>query len=292
MNRAILRNPITLALGALFAAFLSLSTFAIVPETEQAVVLRLQNPIRTVNEYRPGEVFGRTGAGVIAKVPFFDRIVWVDKRVLNVEQEDQQVLSSDQLRLQVDAFARFRVVNPLRMVVTAGSETRVTEALRPLLGNAIRNELGRQPFAMLLTPGRSQVMENIQVRLQRLASQYGVQIVDVRIRHVDLPTGSPLESTLQAMRTAREQQSATIKAQGAREAQIIRARADAEAARIYAEAFNKDPGAYDFYRAMQSYRRTFGVDGGSTEGNGQTSIILSPGNSYLRQFGGRGEAGR
>jgi membrane protease subunit HflC len=130
-------------------------------------------------------------------------------------------------------------------------------------------------------------MENIQTNLQRLASQYGVQIVDVRIKHADLPTGSPLESTLQAMRTAREQQSATIRAQGQREAQIIRARADAEAARIYAEAFNKDASAYDFYRAMQSYRRTFGADGGPTEGNGPTSIILSPGNSYLRQFGGR-----
>lgn len=289
MNRAIFRNPIFAAAAALLAAVLAASTFAIVPETAQAVVLRLQNPVRTVNQYRPGEVFGRTEAGVIAKIPFIDRIVWVDKRVLNVEQDNQQVLSSDQLRLEVDAFARFRVVDPLRMVTTAGSEARVTESLRPLLGNAIRNELGRQPFAVLLTPGRSQVMDNIQNGLQRLASQYGVQIVDVRIKHADLPSGSPLESTLQAMRTARQQQAATIRAQGQREAQIIRARADAEAARIYAEAFNKDASAYDFYRAMQSYRRTFGVDGGPTEGNGPTSIILSPGNSYLRQFGGRGQ---
>ena len=287
MNAAILRSPVFLGIAALFAAILAASTFAIVDETEQAVVLRLQNPVRTVNEYKPGEVFGRTGAGVIAKIPLLDRVVRVDKRVLNVEQDNQQVLSSDQLRLEVDAFARFRVVDPLRMVVTAGSEERVTESLRPLLGNAIRNELGRQPFAVLLTPGRSQLMENIQTNLQRLASQYGVQIVDVRIKHADLPTGSPLESTLQAMRTAREQQSATIRAQGQREAQIIRARADAEAARIYAEAFNKDASAYDFYRAMQSYRRTFGADGGPTDGNGPTSIILSPGNSYLRQFGGR-----
>jgi membrane protease subunit HflC len=287
VNAAIFRSPVFLGIAALFAAILAASTFAIVDETEQAVVLRLQNPVRTVNEYKPGEVFGRTGAGVIAKIPLLDRVVRVDKRVLNVEQDNQQVLSSDQLRLEVDAFARFRVVDPLRMVITAGSEERVTESLRPLLGNAIRNELGRQPFAVLLTPGRSQLMENIQTNLQRLASQYGVQIVDVRIKHADLPTGSPLESTLQAMRTAREQQSATIRAQGQREAQIIRARADAEAARIYAEAFNKDASAYDFYRAMQSYRRTFGADGGPTEGNGPTSIILSPGNSYLRQFGGR-----
>jgi membrane protease subunit HflC len=288
VNAAVFRNPVVLGVAALFAVILSAMTFAIVPETEQAVVLRLNNPVRTINEYRTGEVFGRTGAGVIAKIPFIDRIVWVDKRVLNVEQDNQQVLSSDQLRLEVDAFARFRVVDPLRMVITAGTEARVTESLRPLLGNSIRNELGRQPFAVLLSKDRERVMDNIQVGLQRLASQYGVEIVDVRIKHADLPSGSPLDSTLQSMRTAREQQAATIRAQGQREAQIIRARADAEAARIYAEAFNKDAPAYDFYRAMQSYRRTFGADGGPTKDNGSTSIILSPDNSYLQQFGGRG----
>lgn len=288
MNRALLRNPVALGIAALFAIILIAATFAIVPETKQAVILRLQEPVNVVNEYRRGEVFGQTEAGVIARIPFIDRIVWVDKRVLDVEQDNQQVLSSDQLRLEVDAFARFRVVDPLRMVVTAGSETRVTETLRPLLGNAIRNELGRQPFSVLLSPERGRIMDNIQAGLQRTASLYGVQIVDVRIKHADLPDGSPLDSALQQMRSAREQQAATIRAQGQREAQIIRARADADAARIYAEAFNKDAEAYDFYRAMQSYRRTFGVDGGA-EPQGSTSVILSPNNEYLRRFEGRGQ---
>ena len=288
MSPALFRNPIALGILGLLLVILAAATFAVVPETKQAVILRLQEPVRTINEYRSGEQFGRTGAGLIARIPFFDRLVWVDKRVLNVEQEDQQVLSSDQLRLQVDAFARFRVVDPLLMVNTARSETGVTDALRPLLGNAIRNELGRQPFAILLTPRREQVMNNIQRELDRVARQYGVQIVDVRIKHADLPSGSPLESTLQRMRTARQQQAATIRAQGQKEAQIIRAQADANAARIYAEAFNKDAGAYDFYRAMQSYRRTFGADGGPNP-SGQTSVILSPNNDYLRQFNGRGQ---
>lgn len=288
MNRALLRNPITLGILALLGVILAAATFAIVPETKQAVILRLQTPVRTVNAYQPNEVFGRTGAGLIARLPFFDRLVWVDKRVLDVEQPNQQVLSSDQLRLEVDAFARFRVVDPLRMVVTAGSEQRVTDALRPLLGNAIRNELGRQRFATLLSQGRDEVMENIQRELQRVASQYGVQIVDVRIRQAELPSGSPLESTLQRMRTARQQQAATIRAQGQKEAQIIRAEADANAARIYAEAFNKDSEAYDFYRAMQSYRRTFGADGGPPP-EGSTNVILSPNNSYLRNFQNRGQ---
>ena len=288
MNSALLRNPISLGILALLAVILAAATFAIVPETKQAVILRLQEPVRTVNAYQSNEVFGRTGAGLIARIPFIDRLVWVDKRVLDVEQPNQQVLSSDQLRLEVDAFARFRVVDPLRMVITAGSEQRVTDALRPLLGNAIRNELGRQRFATLLSQGRDEVMENIQRELQRVASQYGVQIVDVRIRQAELPSGSPLESTLQRMRTARQQQAATIRAQGQKEAQIIRAEADANAARIYAEAFNKDSEAYDFYRAMQSYRRTFGADGGPPP-EGSTNVILSPNNSYLRNFQNRGQ---
>lgn len=288
MNRALFRNPIALGILALLAVILAAATFAIVPEERQAVILRLQEPVRTINPYRPGEVFGRTGAGLIARVPFLDRLVWVDKRVLDVEQPNQQVLSSDQLRLEVDAYARFRVVDPLKMVKTAGSEQRVTDALRPLLGNAIRNELGRRPFAVLLSPQRDQVMNNIQRELQRVASQYGVQMVDVRIRQAELPSGSPLESTLARMRTARKQQADTIRAQGAKEAQIIRAGADANAARIYAEAFNKDAAAYDFYRAMQSYRRTFGADGGQRP-EGSTNIILSPNNSYLRNFENRGQ---
>lgn len=288
MNSALLRSPIALGVLTLLAVILAAATFAIVPETKQAVILRLQEPVRTVNAYQSNEVFGRTGAGLIARIPFIDRLVWVDKRVMDVEQPNQQVLSSDQLRLEVDAFARFRVVDPLRMVITAGSEQRVTDALRPLLGNAIRNELGRQRFATLLSQGRDEVMENIQRELQRVASQYGVQIVDVRIRQAELPSGSPLESTLQRMRTARQQQAATIRAQGQKEAQIIRAEADANAARIYAEAFNKDAEAYDFYRAMQSYRRTFGADGGPPP-EGSTNVILSPNNSYLRNFQNRGQ---
>ncbi|WP_203310194.1 MULTISPECIES: protease modulator HflC [Sphingomonas] len=286
------RNPVTLGLAALVAVILLAATVTIVPETQQVVVLRFEQPVRTVNAWRSGEVFGRTGAGLIARIPFVDRLVWLNKRILDVDYDNQQVLSSDQLRLEVDAFARFRIVDPLKAVNATGStsstETRITDALRPLLGSSIRNELGNQPFATLLSPERDQVMDNIQARLQRLASQYGVQIVDVRIKHADLPDGSPLDRALARMRTAREQQATTIRAQGNKEAQIIRADADAQAARIYAQSFTKDAGFYDFYRAMQSYRRTFGAAGGQAP-EGSTSIILSPNNSYLREFEGKGK---
>lgn len=290
MNATLWRNPIALGFAALILVIIAAATFAIVPETEQVVVLRFEKPIRTVNVWHAGEVFGSTGAGLIARVPFVDKLVWVNKRVLDVDYDNQQVLSSDQLRLEVDAYARFRIIDPLKAVnatgSTASTEIRVTEALQPLLGTSIRNELGKQSFAILLTPERDQVMDNIQVRLQKLASQYGVEIVDVRIKHADLPSGSPLDSALQRMSTARKQQADTIRAQGQKDAQIIRAQADADAAQVYAQSFSKDPEFYDFYRAMQSYRHTFGADGGPAV-EGSTSLILSPNNAYLKQFEGR-----
>ncbi|MDQ2878055.1 MAG: protease modulator HflC [Pseudomonadota bacterium] len=285
MSAVSFRNPIALGIAALFVLILLASTFTIVPETKQAVILRFEVPQRTVNEYHAGERFGYTGAGLIAKVPFLDRIVWVDKRVLDVDYDHQQVLSSDRQPLEVDAYARFRVVNPLRMVVTARSEQGVTDALRPLLGTAIRNELGNQPFATLLSPERDKVMDNMRTRMQRFASQYGVQIVDVRIKHADLPDGSPLDSALTRMKTERDQQAQTIRAEGNRDAQIIQADAEAQAANTYAQAFNQDPQFYDFYRAMQSYRLTFGADSNAATGSSQ--IILSPNNDYLKQFEGR-----
>ncbi|MBX3595596.1 protease modulator HflC [Sphingomonas sp.] len=285
MSGAVSR-PVILVGVVLVALFVLLSTAFIVPETKQAVILQLEKPVRTINAYKPGEQFGRTtDAGLKFKVPFLQRVVWVDKRVLDIDLENQPVLSTDQLRLEVDAFARFRVVDPLKMVVTAGSEARVASQLGPLFGSALRAELGKRPFAALLSPERTQVMDNIQAGLQRYASQYGVQIVDVRIKHADLPSGSPLESALNRMATARQQEATTIRANGQKDAQIIRADADAKAAEIYAASFNKDPQFYDFWRAMQSYRATF--LGNGRDANGETSIILSPENDYLREFRGR-----
>jgi membrane protease subunit HflC len=281
------KNPVALGIAALLLVILAAATFAIVPETKQAVVYRLAQPIRVVNRYQPGELPGNSGAGLIARVPFLDRITWVDKRTLDLDLENTPVLSSDQLRLNVDAFARFRVVDPRLMLATAGGEEGVQNQLRPLFGSTLRNELGKVPFARLLTAERDQVMDNIQTGLDRRARQYGVEIVDVRIKQAELPEGTPLDSALRRMQTARQQEAITITAEGQRQARVVQADADAEASRIYAQSFGKDADFYDFYRAMQSYRRTF-VSDGSGEGRGATSIILSPNNSYLREFEGRG----
>lgn len=276
-----IRHPVALALSMIALLLLIGSTVAIVPETRQGVVVRFGDPKKIVNRYLPNEDFGKTGAGIILRWPFVDQIVWIDKRVLSVEMERQQVLSTDQLRLQVDAFARYRIVDPLRMYIAAGNEERVSDALRPILGSALRNELGKRPFAALLSPERGQVMDNIEAGLNRVARQYGAEIVDVRIKRADLPDGAPLESAFTRMRTAREQEALTIRAQGAKQAQIIRAEADANAARIYSESFGKDPQFYDFYRAMQAYRFTF-----APERQGSTSMLLSRENDFLKQFQG------
>ena len=279
------RPVIGWAIAAIAAALVVSSTIAVVPETKQALVIRFGKPEQVYNAYRPNEDFGQSGAGVIFKLPFVDQLQWVDKRVLDFDMERQSVLSTDQLRLEVDAYARYRIVDPLRMAQRAGTERRVEEALRPILGSSLRNELGKRPFVALLSPERGAVMNNIQNRLNRVARQYGAQIVDVRIKRADLPDGTPLESAFERMKTAREQEALSIRAEGTKQAQIIQAEADAQAAATYAESFNKDPDFYNFYRAMQSYRMTFGIDNPNAAGT--SNLILSPDNEYLREFRGR-----
>lgn len=287
MNPA-LRNPIAIAFATIVLLILAGATFANVPETKQAVIVRFGQPQRTINAYRPGEEFGRTGAGLIARVPFIEQIRWIDKRILSLDMERQQVLSTDQYRLQVDAFARYRIVDPLRMYVSAQTEARLGDQLKPILGSAIRNELGKRPFAALLSAERGEMMSHIKAALNHAAAQYGAEIVDVRIKRADLPNGVPLTSAFDRMKSAREQEATSIRAQGYKQAQIIRAEADADAAKTYAAAFGKDPQFYDFYRAMQSYRTTFAGEGqAANEQGGGTNIILSPDNDYLREFRGK-----
>jgi len=263
-----------------------LGSFPIVPETKEAVVVRFGKPTRILNQYQPGRPIGAAGAGLGFRIPFVDQLVWIDKRVQDVDMQPQQVLSTDQRRLQVDAFARYRIVDPLLMYIRAGSEEQLRDQLRPILGSEVRNELGRIEFASLLTPERQGIMDSVRTSLNRIARQYGVQVLDVRIKRTDLPDGAPLSAAFDRMRTAREQEARSIRAQGSKQAQIIQAEADAEAAQTYAASFGKDPEFYDFYRAMQSYRATFVGDPKNPVA--QTNIILSPQNDYLKQFAGRG----
>ena len=285
MTDFIRRRPLLSAVIAFVLLFVLIGSFPIVPETKQAVVVRFGKPVRILNRYSPGSPIGSPGAGISWRLPFAEQVVWIHKRVQDVDMQRQQVLSPDQRRLEVDAFARYRIVDPLLMYIRARSEAQLKEQLRPILGSEVRNELGRISFAALLTPERQGIMQDVRTSLNRIAKQYGVESIDVRIKRTDLPDGTPLQSAYDRMRTARQQEARSIRAQGAKQAQIIRAQADADAASTYAASFGKDPDFYDFYRAMQSYQTTFVGDG--QEKPAPTTVVLSPQNDYLREFTGR-----
>ena len=140
MTDFIRNRPLLSGIGGLVLLFVLFSAFPIIPETKQAVVVQFGKPDR---------ILGGTRAGINFRIPFVDNIVWVDKRVQSVDMDRQQVLSTDQRRLEVDAFARYRIVNPLQMYISAGDEEQLRKALVPILGSEIRNELGKQPFALL-----------------------------------------------------------------------------------------------------------------------------------------------
>ena len=249
----------------------------VVPEEEQVVIVRTGEPVGTINTPN-----GQMGAGLHWRWPFVDKVVRVEKRLLDLEMNDEEVLSNDQQRLLVNAYARFRITDPVRMVERAGSTEGVRTALEPILNSVLRQELGRRTFQAMLTAERGSALQNVRANLDRQAQQYGAEVVDVQITRTDLPE-APLQSAFTRMESDRQREARTIRAQGGRDARIIRAEADAEAARIYADAFGKDANFYDFYRAMQSYDATFA----SENGDAASSIILSPDNEYLQQFRGR-----
>ncbi|WP_027442556.1 protease modulator HflC [Erythrobacter cryptus] len=277
----LLRNTKALLIGGIVLAVALMSSIVIVPETHQAVVIRTGQPVRIFNMFRPNQPYGQTGAGLNWRIPFVEQVQMIDRRVLDLDMERTQVLSNDQQRLQVDAYARYRIIDPVKLVERAGSERQLEAQLLPILTSVLRQELGRRPFAALINAERGTAMANITRALDAQARNYGAQVLDVRIKAADLPEGRPLDAAFTRMETDRQEEAATIRAAGQRDAQIIQAEAKAEAARIYADAYGKDPEFYDFYRAMQSYRQTF------LAGEGQSTMVLSEDSEYFRQFKGR-----
>ncbi len=254
----------------------------VVDETQQAIISSYGKVLRIVNPYRASDHFGSTRAGLTFRIPFVEQIQLVDKRVLSVSMDQQEVPTTDQLRLQVDAFARFRITNPARMYRTITNEDNLRAQMATNLGSALRNELGKRKFDELLTAERGEIMTNIQIALNNKAAKYGAQVIDVRIMRADLPKAT-LDSAFARMRSERNQEAVAIEAEGQKEAQIIRAQSQADAAKLYADSYGKDADFYDFYRAMQSYRYTFQNSQGAN-GEGKSNIVLSPHNDYLRKF--------
>ncbi len=275
-----------LAYGSLFSVY----------QTHQAIVVRLGEPVRTITE-----------PGLHAKIPLIDTVITIDKRILDLEAPAQEVNPSDQKRLVVDAFARYRIENPLRFYQALGTVPIANAQLANLLNSALRRVLGEVTFIHVVRDERSSLMSRIRELLDREANAFGIQIVDVRIRRADLPEENS-QAVYQRMQTERQREAAEFRAQGAQRAAEIRSRADrevtiliadatskaeqtrgegdAERNRIFAEAFGKDPDFFSFYRSMQAYEASIR--------HNDTRMLLRPDTEFFRYFGdpnGKARAG-
>src|SRR6201992_2561777 len=285
-----MRSPVTGILALLLLLLLAVvgysSVFA-VQQTEQALVVRLGEPVKVITE--PGLNF---------KAPFVDTVISIDKRILDLENPSQEVIASDQKRLVVDAFARYRIKNALRFYQSVGSIQAANLQLTTLLNAALRRVLGEVTFIQVVRDEREALMGRIREQLDKEADGYGIQVVDVRIRRADLPEQNS-QAVYQRMQTERQREPAEFRAQGGQKAQEIRSNADREATvivaeanskaeqirgagdgernRLFAEAYGKDPDFFAFYRSMTAYDN--GLKG--TE----TRFLLQPDSDFFKYFG-------
>jgi membrane protease subunit HflC len=269
--------------AALIVGYASVFT---VYQTQQALVIRLGQPVRVISE--PGLNF---------KAPFIDSVVHIDKRILDLEAPPQEVIASDQKRLVVDAFARYRIKDPLRFYQTLGSINGANSQLSILLNSALRRVLGEVTFTHVVRDQRADLMARIRELVDHEAIGYGIQVVDIRIRRADLPEQNS-QAVYQRMQTERQREAAEFRAQGAQRAQEIRSRADREVTvlvaeatskseqirgegdgtrnQIFADAFNQDPDFFAFYRSMQAYEQGLKQN--------DTRMLLKPDSNFFRYF--------
>jgi membrane protease subunit HflC len=284
-----MRSPVAgiVTLILLFlAAIVVYSSIFTVSQTEQALVVRLGRPVDVVSE--PGLNF---------KAPFIDTVISIDKRILDLENPSQEVIASDQKRLVVDAFARYRIKNPLRFYQSIGSIQAANIQLTTLLNAALRRVLGEVTFINVVRDERENLMTRIRDQLDREADQYGIQLVDVRIRRADLPEQNS-QAVYKRMQTEREREAQEFRAQGGQKAQEISSKADREATviiadanstaeqtrgvgdaernRLFAEAYGRDPEFFAFYRSMSAYETGLR--------SSDTRFLLRPDSEFFRFF--------
>jgi membrane protease subunit HflC len=268
------------------AAIVGYSSLFVVHQNQQALVLRLGEAIRVVTE--PGLQF---------KIPLVDGVVYIDKRILDLENPAQEVIASDQKRLVVDAFARYRISDPLKFYQSLGTVEGANSRLTSILNSALRRVLGEATFIQVVRDERELLMSRIREQVNREGSNFGINIVDVRIRRADLPDANS-QAVFQRMQTERQREAAEIRAGGNQLAQTIRARADrdvtvtvAEATsrgeqirgegdatrnRIFADAYERDREFFAFYRSMQAYEHGLR--------HGDTRFLLAPDSEFFRYF--------
>ncbi|HZA66948.1 MAG TPA: protease modulator HflC [Geminicoccaceae bacterium] len=283
MNRNLL-----IGLGALGAVVLVLVLSALftVHQTQQALVLQFGDPKRVVRE-----------PGLHVKLPFVQNAVYIDRRVLDFDAESQEVILGDQKRLVVDSFARYRIMDPLRFYQSVGDEALLRGRINTILDASMRRVLGEVPLFTVLSADRVALMNRIRDQANQEARQFGIDIVDVRIKRADLPAENA-QAIYRRMQTEREREAKELRAQGAelaqriraradrerrviiaeaeRESEIIRGEGDANSVRIFADAVGRDVDFFTFYRSMQAYRDALGDD--------STSFVLSPDSEFFRFF--------
>jgi len=274
---------LVLVLAAIVLGYSSLFT---VYQTQQALVVRLGQPVRVVTE--PGLNF---------KVPLIDSVIGIDKRILDLENPAQEVIASDQKRLVVDAFARYRIQEPLRFYQTVNTVQGANSQLSVLLNAALRRVLGEATLTHVVRDERAQLMSRVREQLDKEAQVYGISVVDVRIRRADLPEQNS-QAVYQRMQTERQREAAEFRAQGGQKAQEIRSKADREATviiaeanstaeqtrgagdaernRLFAESYGKDPDFFAFYRSMTAYENGLKSN--------DTRFLLRPDSEFFRFF--------
>ena len=287
MNDRIIRilAPVVLVLG-----FLLYSTLFTVNEIQQAIILQFGDPKRVILK-----------AGLNYKIPFVQNVVLLDRRILNLDAPSEEMIASDQKRLIVDAFARFKIKDPLKFYISVGKERVARSRLSTIINARIRGVLGKEELAALVSKDRSRLMDKITKDVNGEAEKLGIEIIDVRIKRADLPAANS-EAIYRRMQTERLREAKEFRAEGAEIAQTIRSTADKEVTiilaeankkseilkgegdarrnKIFADAFGRDPNFFSFYRAMQSYEKSLI--------GGQTSLILSPDSEFFRFFGKSG----
>ena len=258
-----------------------------VKEINQAIVLQFGDPKRII-----------TTPGLQFKIPFVQNVVFLDRRILSLDPAPEEVIASDQKRLIVDAFARFKIVDPLKFYISVGNERVARSRLATIINSRLRNVLGKQSLATLLSEDRAKQMALIQEGVNTEAEKFGIEIIDVRIKRADLPQANS-EAIFRRMQTEREREAKEFRARGAEMAVTITSTADKEVTvilanadkqseimkgegdglrnKIFADAFGQDPDFFAFYRAMQAYETALI--------GGETSLIMSPDNEFFKFFG-------
>ncbi len=280
MKKIILPIILVIAAAAFFSIF-------IVKEVNQAIVLQFGDPKRIIT--KPGLNF---------KLPFIQNVVFLDKRILNLDAPPEEVIASDQKRLIVDAFARFQITDPLKFYISVGNERVARSRLSTIINSRIRSVLGTQRLQTLLSEDRTKQMSLIQEGVNNEAEKFGIKIIDVRIKRADLPQANS-DAIFARMQTERNREAKEFRAKGAemavtitstadkevtviladaqKKSEIMKGEGDGQRNKIFADAFGQDPQFFAFYRAMQAYEKALI--------GGETSLVLSPDSEFFKFFG-------